>query len=93
MYVTMNIAVGLENMFTVEVLLSGHHWNAKKVFITGAGHFKEWKIQSLYGSWVNWGFVKVAISRASTEFQVLKINFAWTEWRILVCDLLSLELR
>ena len=47
---------------------------AKKAFITGAGHFKEEKIQSLYGSWVKWGFVMVAVSRASIVCQVLKLS-------------------
>lgn len=39
----MNTAVGLEIMFTVEALISGDHWNAKKVFVTGAGHLEERK--------------------------------------------------
>ena len=49
---------------TVEALVSGHPRDAKKVFVTGAGHLREFKNTEFVWELRKTHFVKVAISRA-----------------------------
>ena len=49
---------------TVEALVSGHPRDAKKVFVTGAGHLQEFKITKFVWELRKTHFVKVAVSRA-----------------------------
>ena len=51
-------------VITVEALMSGHPCHVKKVSLTRAGCFWNVKMQSLYGSWEQWCFVRVDVSRA-----------------------------
>ena len=48
---------------TVEALVSRHPRDAKKVFVTGAGHLQEFKITKFVGELRKTHFVKVAVSR------------------------------
>ena len=41
----------------VEVLVSGHPWNAEKVFVTGTGRLREWfSYAATRGERVKWPF-------------------------------------
>lgn len=49
---------------TVEAVVRGHPWDAKKVSVTGAGSLRECQNTDFVWSWEKWCFGKVAISRA-----------------------------